>query len=348
MTADREARSTPPGGTDAAVHIPKYLRLKQQLLAELRAGRYPVGERIPTREELVARFGVTRTTVNLALKELVACGVLATSRRGGTVFTGGEPPRRIVILSGFDPAAQRRSGDDLWAILESLVYRSSEFKLTFHKLGSALSPAMLAACDRVVAIMPNAAEFAALKPLGERVLFVNRSGEGLAFISTPHRETMRELVRRSVAAAGDRPQMVFLSSNRASGFVEQERQAGFIDECAEADLFYRLCQTEPDFNRIPEALDALPLDPNRKLVLAAPSMSFTGAVVEWARRRKRRFGVDLFYSDFDDPAPEREFGVPFLSAVQDYPEMGRRLYDALKKNPASEPVRDFVPCRLIG
>ena len=46
--------------------------------------------------------------------------------------------------------------------------------------------------------------------------------------------------------------------------------------------------------------------------------------------------------------PEREFGVPFLSAVQDYPEMGRRLYDALKNHPEPEPVRDFVPCRLIG
>jgi len=328
-------------------HTPKYLRLKQQLLTELREGRYPVGERIPTREELVARFKVTRTTVNLALKELVASGVLVTSRRGGTIFTGKEPPRCIAVLSGFDPAVQKRGGDDLWAILESLVYRSQEFKLQFFKHGTAPSDTALSVCDRLVAIMPTTDEFSALRQRDDQVIFVNRYGDALNFISTPHRETMRQLVRRNLDAAGERPLMVFLAPARPAGFVEQERRAGFIDECADRELFYRLCETAPDFNSVPAALDALPLPSGRPLVLAAPSMHYTGAVVEWARRNGRRFGVDLFYSDFDNPAPERDFGVPFLSAVQDYPEMGRQLYEILKQ-PGHTPVQRFIPCRLIG
>ena len=69
----------------------------------------------------------------------------------------------------------------------------------------------------------------------------------------------------------------------------------------------------------------------------APAQTKHQRYIEYIERYK---GVALQH--------EREFGVPFLSAVQDYPEMGRRLYDALKNHPEPEPVRDFVPCRLIG
>ena len=70
-------------------HLPKYEKVKKQLLAQLRAGVYPAGERIPTREELIAEFGVTRTTINQALRELVMRDVARARQRPGPVLLRG-------------------------------------------------------------------------------------------------------------------------------------------------------------------------------------------------------------------------------------------------------------------
>ncbi|NYE37283.1 DNA-binding FadR family transcriptional regulator [Nocardioides cavernae] len=52
--------------------------------AEVAAGRWPVGERIPTEPELVTQFGVGRNTVREALQSLVHAGVLSREQGRGT------------------------------------------------------------------------------------------------------------------------------------------------------------------------------------------------------------------------------------------------------------------------
>ena len=47
-----------------------YARVKRHLKAQLASGRWPSGARMPSEAELVARFRVSRMTVNRALREL--------------------------------------------------------------------------------------------------------------------------------------------------------------------------------------------------------------------------------------------------------------------------------------
>lgn len=55
---------------------PAYRVLRDQLSADIAAGRYSDGTRLPTESELVARFGLSRQTVRRAFQDLVASGMV--------------------------------------------------------------------------------------------------------------------------------------------------------------------------------------------------------------------------------------------------------------------------------
>jgi GntR family transcriptional regulator, histidine utilization repressor len=69
--------------TDAAA-APPYARVKQHLKNELARGRWTPGALMPSEAELVARFEVSRMTVNRALRELQAEGLVIRTQGVGT------------------------------------------------------------------------------------------------------------------------------------------------------------------------------------------------------------------------------------------------------------------------
>jgi GntR family transcriptional regulator, histidine utilization repressor len=61
-----------------------YQRVKQFLKDGLAAGRWPPGALMPSEAELTAQFGVSRMTVNRAIRELQADGLVARAQGVGT------------------------------------------------------------------------------------------------------------------------------------------------------------------------------------------------------------------------------------------------------------------------
>ena len=61
-----------------------YTRVKQHLKTGLAAGRWPPGALMPSEAALVAEFGVSRMTVNRALRELQAEGLVQRTQGVGT------------------------------------------------------------------------------------------------------------------------------------------------------------------------------------------------------------------------------------------------------------------------
>ncbi len=59
--------------------------IRDTLAADIAAGRYPAGGKLPTEAELAARFGVNRHTIRRALADLAQAGHLH-ARRGAGVF----------------------------------------------------------------------------------------------------------------------------------------------------------------------------------------------------------------------------------------------------------------------
>lgn len=74
------SRPMPPRSTRAA----PYARVKQYLKRELAQGRWRPGALMPSETELVARFAVSRMTVNRALRELQAEGLVDRVQGVGT------------------------------------------------------------------------------------------------------------------------------------------------------------------------------------------------------------------------------------------------------------------------
>jgi GntR family transcriptional regulator, histidine utilization repressor len=69
---------------EVASAVAPYLRVKQWLKAQLAAGRWPPGALMPSEAELVAQFGVSRMTVNRALRELQGEGLVERVQGVGT------------------------------------------------------------------------------------------------------------------------------------------------------------------------------------------------------------------------------------------------------------------------
>ena len=70
--------------TRSAVTRAPYARIKAHLMQGLAAGRWPPGALMPSEATLVAEFGVSRMTINRALRELQAEGLVERTQGVGT------------------------------------------------------------------------------------------------------------------------------------------------------------------------------------------------------------------------------------------------------------------------
>lgn len=77
--------------------IPLYHQLAELIAADIRAGIYTAGDRIPSEHQLVAAHGIGRPTVRQALDSLVRRGVLARRRGSGTYVA--EQPEAVDLFS---------------------------------------------------------------------------------------------------------------------------------------------------------------------------------------------------------------------------------------------------------
>lgn len=77
--------------------IPLYRQLADLLNAQILAGDYPVGSRIPSEPQLAAKHGIGRPTIRQALDLLVRKGLLKRRRGSGTYVC--EPPREVDLFS---------------------------------------------------------------------------------------------------------------------------------------------------------------------------------------------------------------------------------------------------------
>lgn len=64
---------------------PLYYQLKQTLLKWIEGGDYPPGSILPSEKQLQDSFGISRTTVRMALKELEQEGFLVRSPGKGDI-----------------------------------------------------------------------------------------------------------------------------------------------------------------------------------------------------------------------------------------------------------------------
>ncbi|HEY1246123.1 MAG TPA: GntR family transcriptional regulator [Hyphomicrobiaceae bacterium] len=77
----------PMSGHDADSRVPRYLQVASALRRRIRDGRWAVGDRIATLEELEREFSVARVTVRQAIELLQSEGLLKSHQGRGTFVT---------------------------------------------------------------------------------------------------------------------------------------------------------------------------------------------------------------------------------------------------------------------
>jgi GntR family transcriptional regulator len=74
----------------------RHAELAAELTSEIASGRYPIGGRFPTEQELQTRFGVGRHTIREAMKVMTEQGLLGRRRKTGTTVLSLQPVSQYV------------------------------------------------------------------------------------------------------------------------------------------------------------------------------------------------------------------------------------------------------------
>jgi len=104
--------------------VPKYEMAYRTILDRLKAGRYPVGARMPTEGELSAHFGVSRVTIRRALDMLVQDGYVE-SRQGSGYRVLTLSPASDTCLTSFTDQMLRAGREPTTALLSIDTFASS-------------------------------------------------------------------------------------------------------------------------------------------------------------------------------------------------------------------------------
>jgi GntR family transcriptional regulator, histidine utilization repressor len=88
---------------------PLYAKLKDHVREHIARGVWAAGARVPSENELVERFGVSRMTANRALKELAAEGLLHRQPGVGTFVREAKASTSLMELHNIEARGRRHS-----------------------------------------------------------------------------------------------------------------------------------------------------------------------------------------------------------------------------------------------
>lgn len=100
---------------------PLYIQLKESLLMEISAGRYPPHQRLPSERDLCTTYRVSRMTVRQALLDLVRDGAIYTRAGKGTFVAGPKIDQQLRAVTSFSQEVRERGGRPTSRVLHAEV-----------------------------------------------------------------------------------------------------------------------------------------------------------------------------------------------------------------------------------
>jgi GntR family transcriptional regulator len=80
---------------------PLYGKVEEVLASEIARGDHQPGDRLPSEDELLARFGVSRITIRRAIQNLIQRGMVEIRRGRGTFVLAPKVSQELTKLTGF-------------------------------------------------------------------------------------------------------------------------------------------------------------------------------------------------------------------------------------------------------
>jgi GntR family transcriptional regulator len=100
---------------------PLYAQLEAQIAAGIANGDFPVGTRLPTEDDLIKRFNVSRTTVRKAIQNLAGRALVEIRRGTGTFVTQPRITQELTELTGFVEDMQALGHDPTARLIDRTV-----------------------------------------------------------------------------------------------------------------------------------------------------------------------------------------------------------------------------------
>src|SRR3984893_6482699 len=86
---------------DANNRLPLYAQVENVIIGRISNGSLPPGTRLPSEDELVQEYAVSRTTIRAAIQSLVQQGLVEIRRGKGTFVTQPKITQELTELTGF-------------------------------------------------------------------------------------------------------------------------------------------------------------------------------------------------------------------------------------------------------
>ena len=91
-------------GLDKDSMVPLYRQLARSVEKKIQDGSFPEGSRIPSEQELMRRFGLSRITVRQAMEDLFQKSIIVRKQGLGTFVQKPVMTQEVDDLFGFYPA----------------------------------------------------------------------------------------------------------------------------------------------------------------------------------------------------------------------------------------------------
>jgi GntR family transcriptional regulator len=85
----------------ATIRLPLYAQVEDVLAERILSAEWKVGSQLPSEEELVREFGVSRTTIRSTIQSLIRRGLVEIRRGRGTFVAAQRITQDLVELTGF-------------------------------------------------------------------------------------------------------------------------------------------------------------------------------------------------------------------------------------------------------
>jgi GntR family transcriptional regulator len=108
------------------IALPLYAQVESMLAASIADGTFPPGSRLPNEEELVERYGVSRTTIRQTIQNLVRRGLIEIRRGKGTFVLQPKITAVLTELSGFVEDMQSLGRQATARLIDKRIVPASE------------------------------------------------------------------------------------------------------------------------------------------------------------------------------------------------------------------------------
>lgn len=113
--ASRTATAPAPAAPAPAL----YAQVKDHIVRHIQRGEWPAGHRLPSEHELVAQFGISRMTVNRALRELVDEGRVVRVAGVGSFVAEEKPQSTLLQIANIASEIRGRGHEYAFRLLEA-------------------------------------------------------------------------------------------------------------------------------------------------------------------------------------------------------------------------------------